>query len=192
MNIKKWLPALGGGIVVLMVLGWFISVSNDLVSAKQDVDVKWGYVENNMQRRYDLTNQLVGALKGEMHHDDKLIKMVTDARKQYADAKTPSEKMKADAQLSRSTNIVVNVVRENYPQLGSDREFEHLSLSIEGMENRMAYARKEYIDSVKVYNNKVLQFPTSTVAHVKGYHQMAYYHADDAAQKAPKINFGDN
>lgn len=54
MNIKKWLPALGGGIVVLMVLGWFISVSNDLVSAKQDVDVKWGYVENNMQRRHNL------------------------------------------------------------------------------------------------------------------------------------------
>lgn len=192
MNIKKWLPALGGGVVVLLVLGWFISVSNDLVSAKQDVDVKWGYVENNMQRRYDLTNQLVGALKGEMHHDDKLIKMVTDTRKQYADAKTPSEKMKADAQLSRSTNIVVNVVRENYPQLGSDREFEHLSLSIEGTENRMAYARKEYIDSVKIYNNKVLQFPTSTVAHMKGYHQMAYYHADDAAQKAPKIDFGGN
>lgn len=192
MNIKKWLPALGGGVVVLLVLGWFISVSNDLVSAKQDVDVKWSYVENNMQRRYNLTNELVGALRGHMHHEDKIITAVAKARQQYANAKTPNQKMKADAQLTRQTNMAINVVRENYPQLGSDREFEHLSLSIEGTENRTAYARKEYIDSIKIYNNMVLRFPTSTVAHMKGYYQMAYYHADDAAQKAPEIDFGDN
>lgn len=192
MNIKKWLPALGGGVVVLLVLGWFVSVSNDLVSTKQEVDRRWSEVENKMQRRYELTNQTVDALKGQIHHEDKVYIAVADARRQYANAKTPTEKMKADAQLNRSTNMMINVVRENYPELKSSKNFDDLMIQLEGTENRMSYARQEYNDAVRNYNNLVLQFPTSTVAQMKGYHERSYFKADKAVHKAPKIDFDDN
>lgn len=192
MNLKKLLPLIGGGVVVVLLSSWFVSVSNDLVSAKQNVKHNWSQVENNMQRRYVLTNQTVDALKGEIHHEDKVYIAVADARKQYANAKTPTEKMKADAQLSRSTNMMINVVRENYPELKSSKNFDDLMLQLEGTENRMAHSRQEYNKSVDIYNNLVLRFPTSTVAQMKGYHERSYFKADKAAHKAPKIDFGDN
>lgn len=176
----------------VLLLGWFVSVSNDLISAKQEVDRRWSRVENKMQRRYELTNQTVGALKGEIHHEDKVYIVVADARRQYANAKTPTEKMKADAQLSRSTNMMINVVRENYPELKSSENFNDLMLQLEGTGNRMSYARQEYNDAVRNYNNLVLRFPTSTVAQMKGYHERSYFKADKEAHKAPKIDFGDN
>lgn len=192
MDLKKRLPLIGGGVVVVLLLVWFVSVSNSLVSAKQNVDGQWSQVEINMQRRYDVTNEMVGLLKGQMHHEDKLIKMVTDARKQYANAKTPTEKMKADTQLSKDTNVIINVVHEKYPQLEAGKNFQTMMMEFEGTENRMSFSRREYNDMVKSYNNLILRFPTSIVAQMKGYHQMSYFHADEAAQKAPKVDFGDN
>lgn len=192
MDLKKRLPLIGGGVIIVLLLGWFVSVSNSLVSAQQTVDLQWGQVENNMQRRYNITSEMVGALKGQMHHEDKVIKMVTDARKQYANAKTPTEKMKADTQLNKDTNLMINVVRENYPQMESASNFQTLMMEFEGTENRMADSRRWYNNAVQSYNNLVLRFPTSTVAQMKGYRQLSYFHADKAAQKAPKIDFGDN
>mgnify|MGYP000164033878 FL=1 len=83
-----------GIVVIALAIGaYLVTTYNSLASAENDVDAKWSQVENVMQRRADLIPNLVNSVKGSMNHEEKIVKEITDARKAYNNAKTPSEKM---------------------------------------------------------------------------------------------------
>lgn len=106
------------GVIVFLVIaigGWFIMTQNSLRVQQQNVDQQWSNVEVQLQRRADLTPQLVGAVKGNMKNEQKIFGKIADARKQYDNASTPADKVKQADNLNKQTQVLINAVHENYP-----------------------------------------------------------------------------
>lgn len=193
------------GIILLLALvigGWVMGNYNNLVGMKQDVDAKWSQVENNMQRRADLIPNLVATVKGYAKQEETIYTKIAEARSQLLSTMnnpnaTPEDKMNADNKLSQAmrdggllgTGGRFLSIAENYPQLKSDQGFLKLQDELAGTENRMAFARKDYNDSVQGYNTKRATFPTVLIAGMLGFPEKPYFKADEGAKQAPKVDF---
>lgn len=185
---KGWLIALCLGALLLLVGGSYIHMSNSLRSQQQAVKAQYSNIDTAMQRRYDLVPQLVGAVKGSMHNEQKIFGQIAAARQQYAAAKTPKDQTKADQELGKSTNILINAIHENYPQLASNENVQTLMTQIEGSENRIHQERRTYNEQVQAYNTRLVRFPTSLVAHQLGLHEYDYFKGDQGITKAPTVD----
>ena len=98
-------------------------------------------------------------------------------------------KIAADEQLSAASKRILALV-ENYPELKADALFENLQIEIEGSENRVSVARKDFIEAVRAYNTKVTRFPGNIFARLMGFEKKEYYKASPDAQESPKVDFG--
>ncbi|MFS0902363.1 LemA family protein [Priestia aryabhattai] len=176
---------LGVGIVVI----YGVSSYNSFVSAKENVDNKFSQVDNQLKRRSDLIPNLVETVKGYAKHEQEAIDSVTQARAQLAGAKTPEDKADADQQLSGALNRLLVVV-EKYPDLKANENFRSLMDSLEGTENRLAVARKDYNDEVTQYNKSVKRFPKNMLARTFGFDKKPYFEVTNEEKEAPKVDFG--
>ena len=190
MDIGKTLLVIVGvsAFIILIIVVWFIGTYNSLVSADQKSNEQWSQVENQYQRRADLIPNLVETVKGYAAHESKVFKDVTDARSQWASAKTPNEKMKAAEDMDSALSRLIAVV-ENYPQLKASENFVALQAQLEGTENRVTVARMDYNTAVREYNVKIKTIPTSIVAGIYGYNDKPFFEAEKGTEKAPKVNF---
>ncbi|MBU9071095.1 LemA family protein [Bifidobacterium longum] len=187
-TLKKWMPA---GIIVAIVLIIAMILGgtyNGLNTAKLDVDAKWAQVENVMQRRHDLIPNLTNAVKGSMKQEQKVFGAIADARKAYAAATDPNDKLAADRKLGEQTSILVNAIHENYPQLESNKNVKTLMTQLEGSENRISVERKRYIDQVNAYNRQVTSFPANLVAGMFGFQKLQQYEAPVGSDEVPEVN----
>lgn len=175
-------------LIIVLFMGFWIHTSNKLNNEYQDCQQQWSQVENVMQRRYDLIPNLTASVKGSMKQEQKVFGQIADARSDYASAKTPQERMKADTKLDKSTNILIKTIHEQYPELASNNNVRDLMTELEGSENRISTERQNYIATVRTYNQTVTNFPSSIVANAKGDHPLHYYKASSNAQSAPKVN----
>ena len=166
--------------------------------ANNAVEAEWAEVMNQYKRRSDLIPNLVSTVKGYAKHESETLEGVIAARAKATaitvDAKnlTP-EKMKefqeAQSGVSQALGRLM-VVAEKYPDLKADKSFEGLQVQLEGTENRIAVARRRYIDSVKEFNNLVTVFPTSlTNSLVHHFDKKPQFTATEAEQKTPEVNF---
>ena len=115
---------------------------------------------------------------------------MTDARSAYAKATTPNEKLAADDAIKENTQVLVNAVTENYPDLASSQSVQTLMTQLEGSENRISVERRRYIEDVNSYNKKVSSFPASVTAGQMGFHKIDQYKATAKnADKAPTVSF---
>lgn len=179
------------GVIAFLVIaigGWYIMAQNSLRVSQQNVDQQWSNVEVQLQRRADLTPQLVGAVKGNMKNEQKIFGQIADARKQYDNASTPTDKVKQADNLNKQTQILINAVHENYPQLASSANVNDLMTQIEGSENRISQTRRDYNDSVQAYNRKVVSFPSSIVANNAGMKTKPFFQSAPTASQAPKVD----
>lgn len=175
-------------LIIVLFMGFWIHTSNKLNNEYQDCQQQWSQVENVMQRRYDLIPNLTASVKGSMKQEQKVFGQIADARSDYASAKTPQERMKADTKLDKSTNVLIKTIHEQYPELASNNNVRDLMTELEGSENRISTERQNYIATVRTYNQTVTNFPSSIVANAKGDHPLHYYKASSDAQNAPKVN----
>lgn len=184
---------IGIAIVVILGLGivviYGVSSYNSLVSAQEDVDNKFSQIDNQLKRRSDLIPNLVETVKGYAKHEQEAIDSVTEARAQLAGAKTPEDKADANQQLSGALNRLLVVV-EKYPDLKANENFRSLMDSLEGTENRLAVARKDYNDEVAKYNKSVKRFPKSMLAGTFGFEKKPYFEVTNEEKEAPKVDFG--
>ncbi len=184
---------IGIAIVVILGLGivviYGVSSYNSLVSAEEDVDNKFSQIDNQLKRRADLIPNLVETVKGYAKHEQEAIDSVTQARAQLAGAKTPEDKADANQQLSGALNRLLVVV-EKYPDLKANENFRSLMDSLEGTENRLAVARKDYNDEVAKYNKSVKRFPKSMLAGTFGFEKKPYFEVTNEEKEAPKVDFG--
>ncbi|CAH0165575.1 MULTISPECIES: LemA family protein [Priestia] len=184
---------IGIAIVVILGLGivviYGVSSYNSLVSAQEDVDNKFSQIDNQLKRRSDLIPNLVETVKGYAKHEQEAIDSVTQARAQLAGAKTPEDKADANQQLSGALNRLLVVV-EKYPDLKANENFRSLMDSLEGTENRLAVARKDYNDEVAKYNKSVKRFPKSMLAGMFGFEKKPYFEVTNEEKEAPKVDFG--
>lgn len=176
-------------LVVIILAGSFISTSNGLAAANQDVLGKWSTVEIYLQRRADLINSQVEVVKGYVKHEEKVFGDIAAARSVlYNGSSDIDSKLAADEQITAAARSMLLLV-ENYPDLKASEQFANLQTNIEGSENRIAVARRDFTNSVQAFNTRVTKFPTNLFAGMMGYGPKEYYKASPGAQDAPEIKF---
>jgi len=196
--MKKFMPLIIGGGIVLIVIMMYVSSQNNLVTLDENVNGKWSQVQNVYQRRLDLIPNLVETVKGYAGQESKVLTEVTELRSRVGqmnvskeildDPEAFSRFQSAQSELGGALSRLL-VVSENYPDLKSNQNFLALQSQLEGTENRIAVERKRFIDAVQEYNTAIRRFPTSLVASIGGFKQKANFSADTGAEKAPQVKF---
>jgi LemA protein len=173
---------------------------NSVPTAEEQVNAKWGDLQADYQRRADLIPNLVATVKGYAQQEKSVLVEVTQARADAtavhlsaADLNDPA-KVKAfnDAQSRLSQAIIpLQRLQEAYPDLKSNQNFMALQDQLEGTENRIEVARRDYNESVRQYNTLIRTFPTAVGAKVfYGAKPKVPFEAAAAAQTAPTVSFG--
>lgn len=186
MKNKKTIIIVAVLAVIVILGGALISGYNGLVTSREAVESAESNIDTYLQRRADLIPNVVSTVKSFAQHETEVFDKVLEARKSLVNAKTPEEKATADAQLDTALQGI-NVIVEAYPELKSDATYVALMDELEGSENRIAVARKDYNDAVKDYNNKVIRFPGSIVANLFGFEKAEYFEASEEALTVPNV-----
>ncbi len=168
---------------------------NGLVSDEQAVSKAWSNVETNYQRRTDLYSSVVKVIEGSANFEKSTLKDVLAARASATQVKVdindPASLAKyqaAQGQLQSAFGRLM-AVAEAYPDLKTTKAFQDFQTNIEGTENRINTARRDFNDAVNNYNLKVKKFPNNIFASIFGFKVKEYYKADAGSEKNPDINF---
>lgn len=190
--MKIWVPIV---IVLVLLAVWGVGGVNGLVRQDEEVNAAWAQVQNQYQRRMDLIPNLVSTVKGYAAHEKETLQAVIEARANATkvnvnldNAKEVQEYMNAQSGLSSALSRLL-AVAENYPNLKANQNFLALQDQLEGTENRIAVARRDYIAVVKSFNQRVRTFPGVIWAMISGLGAKPTFDADQAAQKAPAVAF---
>ena len=176
-------------LVVLMVGGSLLGTRNELVTEREAVNAAWSQVDVALERRADLIPNLVETVKGFAKHEETAIDSVTSARAALGGAKTPADKIAANAQLDSALSRLLVVV-ENYPNLKANENFLRLQDELAGTENRIAVERRKYNETVQKYNTDIALFPKNIAASMFGFQRNdAYFKAEGAEREVPKVKF---
>ena len=187
------------GIVALLILivGWFMKGYNGIVNEDENVNLQWGEVENQYQRRLDLIPNLVNVVKGYAAHEKETLEGVIEARAKATQTTIDPSNMteeqlanfqKAQDGLSGALNRLMVVV-EKYPELKANENFLQLQAQLEGTENRITVARKGYNDAATIYNKLVRRFPNNMLAGIFGFSVRPQFKAQEGAESAPAVQF---
>lgn len=184
-------------VVIALVALWGISSYNGLVSMDENVSNQWANVETQYQRRSDLIPNLVNTVKGYAKHESQTLEAVMAARSQATQVKidpsncTPQQLaayQKAQGDVTTALGKLL-AITENYPDLKATDNFKMLQDQLEGTENRINVARKDFNDSAKEYNTSLRRFPRNIIASMFGFEKRNYFEAEAGAEKAPKVEF---
>ena len=184
------------GIIAIAVM-WCISGYNGLVSMDEGVQNKWADVETQYQRRADLSPNLVNTAKGYATHEKETLESVVKARSEATSVKIDPSNMTAEqmAQYQNAQNGVTSalskllLVVEKYPDLKANQNFQELQSQLEGTENRIAVARRDYNAVAKEYNTAVRKFPKNILAGMFGFEKKEYFEAQEGSEAAPEVKF---
>jgi LemA protein len=185
-----------------VLLGLTVSACgyNRIPTAEEQAKAKWADVQNNYQRRSDLIPNLVATVQGYAKQEREVLTAVVEARAKATQVKidvsqlSDPEKLKqfqdAQSQLSGALGRLL-AISENYPDLKSNQNFLALQSQLEGTENRIAIARRDYIEAVRIYNTELKTFPgilwAATV--FRSNKPLAEFAANDNAQTPPQVKF---
>lgn len=173
---------------------------NGLVASQEQVRGAWSQIDNQYKRRADLIPNLVATVKGAADFEKSTLEAVTDARASVAKVQLPAElptdpaKLAAYLQAQQQLGGALSrlfAVAENYPQLRATENFKTLQDQLEGTENRVTVARRDYIDAARAFNTKVRSFPANLFASMFGFAPAAQFEAEPADKTVPKVEFGE-
>ncbi len=186
-------------LAVFAIVGVFLSACgvNSIPRAEEEVKGRWADVQTQYQRRADLIPNLVATVRGFAEQERTVLTEVTEARARAtsiqvdpANPQAVEQFAQAQGALSQSLGRLL-VVTERYPELRSSEQFMALQSQLEGTENRIAVARRDYNAAVQAYNSRIRTFPDLIGARViYGSQPMTPFQADEAAQRAPTVDFG--
>lgn len=189
-------------LVVVVVLGgafmWGKGIYNGFVGFDEAVTSAWSQVENNYQRRMDLIPNLVETVKGAAEFEQETFTAVAEARSKAGEVQLTSETLRdpqalarfeqAQGELSSALSRLLVTV-ERYPELKATDAFRDLQAQLEGTENRITVARRDFNEAVRAYNTSIRRFPANLVAGFTGFEQRPYFEAREGADEAPKVEF---
>jgi LemA protein len=183
--------------VILLIGG--CSSYNGLVGLSQDVDSKWADVQTDYQRRADLIPNLVNTVSGAANFEKSTLTEITNARASVGQVKIDPTKAPTDpqqfAQFQNAQNQLggalsrLLVVSERYPDLQANSNFRDLQAELEGTENRIAVARKNFNDSTQAYDTAIKSFPAVLYAGAMGFANKPYFESTPGSEKPPTVNF---
>ena len=197
MNIKKHLGWIIPAIIVVIIIFWGLGGYNGMVSLDEGVQNKWADVETQYQRRADLIPNLVNTVKGYAAHEsqtlENVVKAISEASSLKVDPQniTPeklAEYQKAQSGVSSALGRLMVIV-EKYPDLKANQNFLELQSQLEGTENRINTARRDFNEAAKGFNTEIRRFPKNILAGMFGFEKKAYFEAEKGAEKAPEVQF---
>ena len=197
MNIKKHLPWIIPVAIVVIVIMWAVGAYNGMVTLDEGVQGKWADVETQYQRRADLIPNLVSTVKGYAAHESETLESVVKARSEASSVKVDPENLtpeklaeyqKAQSGVSSALGRLMVIV-EKYPDLKANQNFMELQSQLEGTENRINVARRDFNEAAKNYNTVIRSFPKNIFAGMFGFEKKAYFEAEKGAEAAPKVEF---
>jgi LemA protein len=188
--------------LIAVILGISLSACgyNTIPTLQEQAKARWSDVQNQYQRRSDLIPNLVSTVQGYAAQEKNVLTAVVEARAKATQIKldasdlTDPDKLKAfqDAQ-NQLTGVLGRLlaVTENYPELKSNANFLALQSQLEGTENRIAVARRDYIDAVRAFNTALRTFPTVIWAKTafSSEKPMAEFAANEGSQTPPQVKF---
>ena len=191
--MKKWIWI---GVVAVVAI-FFYATYNGFVNREEGLKSAWSNVETKYQRRADLIPNLVNTVKGYAAHETQTLNEVTEARARAtsinlsADDLTPerlAQFQRAQAEVRSALGRLI-AVSESYPDLKANQNFLELQAQLEGTENRIAVARKDFNAAAQQYNVSVRRFPANLVARMFGFGQKPYFESAEGAAAAPQVTF---
>ena len=188
--------------VVAILLGLTVSACgyNSIPTAEEQAKAKWADVQNNYQRRADLIPNLVATVQGYAKQEREVLTAVVEARAKATQIKIDVSELSDPAKLKQFQDAQNQLsgalgrllaVSENHPDLKSNQNFLALQSQLEGTENRITVARRDYIEAVRVYNTELKTFPGILWASTffRGNKPMAEFAANETAQTPPPVKF---
>ena len=182
------------GLLALIVLSC-IRIYNGLVSKQETVETAVGNVQTAYQRRADLIPNLVATVKNYAEYEAKTLEAVVEARAKATSttldaSNLTEENMKAfqaaqDQMSSALSRLLVTI--EKYPDLKANQNYLDLQLQLEGCENNIANARREFNETAKEYNTYLRKFPNNIIAGFFNFDKKPYFEASEGAQNAPNV-----
>ncbi len=163
---------------------------NSLVTLSEGIESGQADIQTQLQRRADLIPNLVNVARGYAAHEEAVFTALAESRERLGMGGSMEELAAANDEMTASINSLI-ALREDYPELQSDSQFTALMDELAGTENRIAVARKNYNEDVRVYNEKLRRFPNMLYAAMFGFHRAEYFSAGENAQTAPNVDFGE-
>jgi LemA protein len=175
-------------VIVVLLVGFFWLGYNGLVKRRNQVDNAWSQIDVQLKRRHDLIPNLVETVKGYAAHERGTFEAVTQARANAINAQSPAEQAQAENVLSGALKSLF-AVAEAYPDLKANQNFLNLQEELTRSEDRVAYARQYYNDSVLSYNTQIQKFPTVILAGMFNFDKREFYDAEPEATETPQVQF---
>jgi LemA protein len=180
-------------VIIFSLIGWVVSVYNKLVKSRNRVDNSWAQIDVQLKRRFDLIPNLVETVKGYTKHEQEIFTEFAKARQMYDSAKgnnSVKSLAEADSSLNKALNIAVNAVQERYPELQANTNYQQLIAELKDCENKIAYNRQFYNDTVLNYMNAKQLFPSNIIASMFSFQDKEYFKVEEKDQReAPKVSF---
>lgn len=183
--------------IVGIFAGWTVGIYNKMVVADESIGESWANVESQYQRRADLIPNLVSTVKGYAEHEKSTLDAVVSARAKATQitvnpkdlsAEKLAEYQAAQGEVSSALGRLM-MITENYPDLKANTQFLALQEQLEGTENRIQVARKNFNGAAKTYNSMIRRFPNSIIAGMFSFDKKAYFEAAEGAEVAPQVEF---
>lgn len=181
----EWLIPVG---IIVVVAGVFIYYYNRIIVLSNRIDNAWAQIDVQLKKRADLVPNLVETVKGYMKHEKSVFEMVTKARENMMKAGTVEEKAKANNALAGALKTIF-ALAENYPTLKANENFLMLQEELSGIENKIAYSRQFYNDSVLSFNNMITTVPGIWFANMMSKKSKPYFEVTEEERKVVKVSF---
>lgn len=181
-----WLWILIAVIALIVIL--FIYYFNRFAVLSNRIDNSLSQIDVQLKKRADLVPNLIETVKGYAKHEKSILTEVTKARASVLGAKDLPARMKAGAKLGAAMGSLF-AVAENYPQLKANENFLQLQQELSAIEDKVAYARQAYNDSILSYNNSVETFPGAMFAKLYNHKEKPFLEIPAEEKKVPKVSF---
>ena len=175
-------------VVVLLIL-FVVGIYNNLVSLKLRVENAWAQIDTQLKRRFDLIPNLVETVKGYAKHEEETLEKVIAARSKLTAGGSVNEVANASNEVSNCLKSIF-ALSEAYPDLKANENFNSLQIELSGTEDKIAFARQFYNDTVQKYNESIAVFPNSIIASMFKFTAKEFFEVtNEAEREAVKVQF---
>ncbi len=175
-------------IILAIVVLYVIFTYNKLIVLRNRVKNAWAQVLVQLKRRADLIPNLIETVKGYAAHEKGVFESVTKARTQFLSATTPEEQMESSNMLTGALRTLF-AVAENYPELKANENFLKLQEELTETEDKIAFSRQFYNDTVLRYNNTIQMFPANIFANMFGFREERMFEVPEEERGPVKVQF---
>jgi len=173
-------------VVIAALIAWAIWTFNNLVRLRNQSRTAWADIDVQLTRRHDLVPMLVESVKAYAGHEKSVLENVSALRAQAMTLKSPQQLGQVESQLEQGLGRLL-MLQEAYPDLKANQNFAQLQTGLVEVEDHLQYARRFYNGAVRDLNDGIQRFPASLIANAFDFKAAEFFHSDDDARVAPKV-----